>query len=228
MARDFSGTNQNIRFGSDASIATFAVHTVAMRVKLDTAGATYVLACKEASGNSNGWMVSRLLENTLRFRRFWSTTNGTWVGTTLLNSTTAVYTLIVTYDTGGTSNDPVLYINGTAETFGTDTNPTGTVQDDVSSQLSLGETSAAANDLDGQIGWFCYDNRIWDAGMRNRYTWWGRPDGAVKVFHPLTTNGLTNQGTATATGTASGATVDPMVAPVVRPGSAMMGMGVGW
>jgi hypothetical protein len=59
--------------------------------------------------------------------------------------------------------------------------------------------------------------------------WWGRPHGGLQFYQPLVTDKLTNEGSDTgATYTVTGAVVAELAVPTVPPGSAMMGLGVGW
>jgi hypothetical protein len=160
-------------------------------------------------------------------RRQWLTTAGIWEGSTALAAST-YYHVAVVYNGDSILNDPAFYVNGVAETVTEIQAPVGTLSDDAGQSLVMGESGGGSDDVDGRIGWFVYDSTLWDAAAVNRAMWWGRPNGGVAVYHPLVTAKLVNEGTATATGSVTGTTVAAFATPVVRPGTAMLGMGVGW
>lgn len=135
----------------------------------------------------------------------------------------------ITYDSGSTANNPVAYINGVSVTVNRIVGPAGSFANDAATNLLVGLNPDNSGDYDGRISHFCYDNAVWTAAQANRACWWGEPGGAVKVKHRLTTDKLTNEGTATADATATGATMGaPIGCPVSPKGSVLMGMGVGW
>ena len=227
MARDFDGANDNIAFGSDASIDAFAVQAICLWVHKDTTGFQFWVG-KDRFAAVWGLGDDGTGSGKLYFERQWNTTNGTWNSTTALG-TTAPRHVAVVYDTGATTNDPVFYLDGAVDTTVELTAPsTLTATSDATPNLRAGETGGNGADFDGRIGWLVYHNATLTAADVNRARYWGRPFGGLKVYHPWMTTKLTNEGTATATGTASGTTVVAMAVPVVRPGTAMMGLGVGW
>jgi hypothetical protein len=96
--------------------------------------------------------------------------------------------------------------------------PTGTLSSDAALNFRLAEAGDGGADLDGAIQNMCYANALWTADQVNRHRWWGRVGGAVAVCHPLYTDKLTNEGSATANLTATGATVVSRIPRTVRPG----------
>ena len=228
MARAFDGTNDNVDFGSDASIDGFSVMSIVGWVNIQTpaANADYLMSKVLTGGNTDGWAVTSNTNNTrMELLRSWSGALATWYFTKPANGR---HHIAWTYDGGATTNDPVGYLNGVSQTIGEATAPSGTLPSDATNNLRLGEDGQGGSDAQCDVGWFTYHNAILDAAAVNRCRWWGRPHGGMQVYHPLVTDKLANEGSATANGTATGSVMVAMAAPVQRPGSAMMGMGVGW
>lgn len=228
MARNFDGTDDNVDFGSDASIDAFTAFTVLAWVDCQTPAANSDFWCtKNFTGGVNaGWNNSfNTFSNVCDFYRSWTTTDGTW---TFPKPANGVHHMAITYDGAATTNNPAATVDGTSQTVTTAITPAGTLVSDAANPLRLGENANGGQDFQGKVGWFVYHDAILTAAEINRHRWWGRPFGGLKVYHPLITSKLANEGSATADGTATGSTMTSMVTPVQRPGSAMMGMGVGW
>lgn len=209
-ARDFDGVDDDVNFGSDASIDAFALKTICMWIAWDGTGVLDAVTSKINDTGTTGWIIStHSATNTIRFAQSFSGTDGDWRGSTAMNDAVARHVCIV-YDSGATGNVPTIYVNGTAETLTTIATPTGTVDSDAANMLCLGEFGAAAcaggSDFDGRVAWYTYDNTLWGAADVNRARWWGRKGGVTQVCHPFITDKLTNEGTATANGTATGTT----------------------
>jgi hypothetical protein len=116
--------------------------------------------------------------------------------------------LAVVYDNQSAANDPTIYVDGAAVSLTVISTPTGTASADAAWNLALGEVDdTGGEDFDGALGWLCYANALWSTDQVNRARWWGRPGGAQAVYHPLVTDKLANEGTATADGTATGTTL---------------------
>jgi hypothetical protein len=229
LARDFDGVNDNITFGLNASIGNFTTKSVALYVVLDSVAADVVMAVKDRFTSVWGWQHSAGAGFALRVN--FSGGQGVWNAAASFGipTTGRLYHMVLTYDGSAVTNDPTLWVDGVSYAMVNTLLPVGTISPDAADPLLIGTNDINGNDLDGRIGWFCYANEVWDAAAVNRARWWGRPHGGIAVYHPLVTTKLANEGTATATGVATGTTVvGSMVPPVVRPGSAMMGMGVGW
>lgn len=232
MARDFDGANDNIAFGSDTSIDQFVTKSIAMWVQKDNSSVAWFAFGKDRFAAAWGLGNSGGGTDNLEFYHQWSGTDGSWFAT---NSGvgTGLRHIVVTYVGGGTApgNDPLFYFNNVLQTTVQElTTPTGTIDTDAAANLRCGETGANGADMDGRIGWLNYFNGTFTADDRNRAMWWGKARGDVQVYHPFVTTKLGNEGTGVANGTASGTTVtnSAMITPVVRPGSSLMGFGVGW
>ena len=229
MARDFNGTNENISFGSDASVDDFAPTGISISLwfQWDASGVVDIHVSK--GGLATGWIFQTVAGNSLTFRHPWSSAvNVGWAGTTTFNGAAPRH-ICVTYDGSADTNDAVIYVNGVAESMSEVSGPpSGTIASEAANSLIIGENSAGGADFDGRICVLAVANEVFSAADVNRARWWGRAKGGLDVYHPLYTDKLANEGSATAAGSATGTTLVTMVCPVVRPGSAMMGMGVGW
>lgn len=222
MARDFDGVNDNINFGSDASIDAFTLKSLSYWIRPDATSAPIPL-CKDSE--ANGWItLIKGADTKFRFSHLW-TTIGRWdTGNTIAAGT--LRHVVVSYDGSSASNDPVIYFDGVAETLTRANTPTGTIGSDAAVSLIMGENGSGAQDFDGQILAFCYDNAAWSAAQANRSRYWGDPGGAVKVKHPFFTSKLANEGSATADGTATGSVMATATIPrVERRWGSMMGVG---
>jgi len=206
MARDFDGVNDNVRFGSDASIDAFATLSVSCWMKQETLGVGRAILTKNTTGGS-GFIFQLQTTNNIRLGKGWSSQDGVWNTTGAEGNVTTPIHIGITYNNGATSNAPIIYVDGVSVAVTETTAPIGTANSDASYELSMGENSAGGIDYDGQQGWLCYDNTIWTGEMMNRARWWGRPGGAQKMYHPLVTTKLVNEGSATANGTATGTTM---------------------
>ena len=204
MARDFDGVNDNISYGSDNTIDGFTALSISGWVKRDvSAGQQQSIFAKLAG--ASGFGAFTLGGGTFRFDRNWSTSTGKWVTTACFGL--SLQHVVITYDGGATTNDPIIYFNGASQTITESLTPVGILESDAAFSFFLGETGVGSADLDGKIGWFGYSSTLWTVAQINRAMWWGRPGGAQEIYHPLITNKLNNEGTATANGTATGTTV---------------------
>lgn len=229
MSRDFDGTDDNIDFGSDASIDGFTTKSLSLWLRADGTGSLYDLIVGKGTG---AWALAWntfLAPDGFDFFQAWAGADeSNWRNAGGEYAAAQIKHIAVTYDSASATNDPVLYINGVATTWTVSGTRTEPADSDATASLRLGEDSSGTSDFDGAIEHFCYASGIWTAAQVNRARWWGRPGGGVEVYHPLVTDKLTNEGTATANGSATGTTVAALVTPVVRRGTAMLGMGIGW
>lgn len=96
------------------------------------------------------------------FTRNWSTTNGTWNVTAPATGIWVV--VIVVYDSGSTSNNPIVYFNGKSQTVGgCSPCPSGTVTDN-SGQIRVGNKQGADGNWNGDLGHFAMWNRLLTPG----------------------------------------------------------------
>lgn len=230
MARDFDGANDQIAFGSDASIDNFVTKSISFWARSDTGASAFdeILNKSSAGGGSTGWFVAHNTFNPvgarLSYQNTWSGTDGAWHAPDF----TGYRHVCITYDGGNVANVPIIYIDGVAQTLVVGSTPTGTLDADAAHNLLLGEDAGGSSDWDGALAHLCYHDAIFTAADVNRARWWGRPHGGLKVYHPFLTDKVANEGSATANGTVTGSAMAAAAIPVQRPGTAMMGMGVGW
>lgn len=225
--RHFDGTNDNISCGSDASIDAFTAFTVGAWVQSAGFVNNGCVFGKNATITTGGWAViteTSGADARTTFLRNWSGGLAAWVPDAYGIVGTARAHVMLTYDGGATTNDPVIYLNGAAVAFTETLTPSGTVTSDAAQSLILGEDGSAASDNVQNVNTFLYHNAIFTAEEVNRAKWWGRPFGGLQVYHPFFTDKVANEGAATADGTATGATMaSDFCPPCVRPG-----MGMGW
>lgn len=218
MARDFNGTTDFIDCGSDASVDGFTAYTFACWVKVDT-GEYVPLLDKENFNQGKSLVV--LANTALQVRQTYDAgvALGSWNTTAQIGTTNRAH-IAATFS----GAPPTVYINGAAVSVAQNSPPGTTADSGDGESLLLNGPGR----LDCQAGYCIWHDRVLTAAEVNRARWWGRPVGGLKVYHPLVTDKLANEGSATADGTATGTTVAAFATPVVRPGMAMMGMGIGW
>lgn len=235
MARDFDGTNDNLLSADNAMTGmNVASKTICFWEVRDTDSPSpdAVIAGLPSNGGTRTWAVVNFAPAVagykMQFSQDWTTTDGTWRTTndTTLNTR---HFHAVTYNRGGAApgNDPIFYVDGAVDASSEIGTPAGSVVtgDDT---LKVGENSGGGDDLDGTLQHIAIYPSILSAGDLNRCMWWGRGQGGAVAYHPLVTTKLDDEGSAGETLTANGTTVAAFATPVVRPGTAMMGMGVGW
>jgi hypothetical protein len=216
MARDFDGTNDNISFGSDASIDGFTSKFFLMWIEKDVTDAEYQLIAKDRTNSAWGVrLMANANSNVVRLNQQFSGTDGAWSSTDPV--TTGLTHIAMSYNGSATTNDPDFYINGVFQTTTELSTPTGTIDTDAAVNLLVGESGVGTIDFNGAIQNMIYGSGTLTAAQVNRHRWWGRIGGATAVQHPLLTTKLTNEGTATANGTATGTAMRSLPR-TVRPG----------
>jgi hypothetical protein len=236
LARDFDAVNDEIDLGADASIADLPVFVFMAWIAADAKGNYGRVLMNKVVGNTGNYFyitpgnVSPVAaRDKLDLEAYsWTGLAGKWYGSTNFTDTSGarVHIAIVYDPSGGTGAQPLMYVNGVLDTVTTAQTPSGTyTESDATNPARI----VALSQFNGRMECVVFHGSVLDAAAVNRARWWGRPNGGLLVYHPLWTDKLANEGTATADGTATGTTVSAaMMTPVVRPGSAMMGMGVGW
>jgi len=220
----FDGSGDSISFGSGASLDTLTTQTIEMWVKRGTVASSsdQHIASKEFDDGSGfgGWWfyIRRDSDGThggkLKFGRGWSTStfqSAIWRASTKLNSTTPWYYCAVTYDAGSTSNDPIFYVNGVAETTTEEQSPSGTLLSDNPYSVKMGEGSYGENDFIGVQDEFRISNVI------------RSPDWILATYNSINdpstfyavTGSTVIEATAASTGTATGTGVAAAVAVAV-------------
>lgn len=247
MARDFDGTDDRLEIAAHASIDGWREVTYCCWVEFDTLATPNDFARMldkghhdiSGTGGGNDFLCdfSGMKRAFLKARQ-WGTSMGEWAaGTTGLAAGTR-YHLAVVYDGNSTANDPTFYHNGVADSCVEFTTPAGAWTDDAHPLLigcagdingDFGPAGGRVGFLNGAISHVVAHNGLLTAADINRAKWWGRPRGGLSIYHPGVTTKLGNEGTATADAVESGSPAGrSFPVPAVRPGTAMMGMGVGW
>lgn len=166
--------------------------------------------------NKTNWYLQTREENggkvKLRLLQVFTGTNGRWT-TTSTEVTINTWTHIaITYNNSATTNDPIIYVNGSATTL-TEQTPTETRKTDAGQDLYIGNSSGDAATLDGTIDEFrLYKDRImaqaevtanynggkgryWPSNMNNLVAWWHMDEGTGSYIYDQTNRG--NTGTIT-------------------------------
>jgi len=223
MARDFNGTSDTCSLGSDSSIDDFTARTFAMWLDLDSDSSYGELGIKQ--GATTGYNGPFIISTTkLGLFQNFSVTDGEWesnagIGTSLIH-------FVCTYDRSSTSNDPAFYKNNVSTGVTEVSTPSGSSNGDAGDTLGFAGTDGGL--INGAIAYYCYDDEVWDAAMRNRHMWWGCAPGGpstVKVWHPFWTSATANKGTATADASLSGSTMISAIPRVERMWGSLMGCG---
>jgi hypothetical protein len=231
MARNYDGTDDNITFGSDAGIddifaASPFTGTIGCWLNRNATG-IHSLINKQSGGVGWGLFFRGVGGNsTLRGDHSWTGTNGDWESTTQFSSASVMHHIVIDYDGSATSNQMHFFVNGGSSESTVLATPTLAIESDAALTLRTGEDAAGGSDANHIMGWLAISKEVWTAEQRNRHRWWGRPGGAPLIYHPLVTDKLANEGTATAAGTATGTTMVGFPR-VQRPGGmCMMGCGL--
>jgi hypothetical protein len=229
MARSFDGTNDRL-LTADNALPSIAVNNRSCSFWCERSGnpaatETALVTCTQ-DGGTGTLAIRHLVPTTagykLRIATITGGATGPWDTPDIANAPRHIG---FSYDRSSNTNDPIIYVNGVVQTL-TESSPTGAISI-VDDTLSVGEGSTGLQDFGGSIQHLAIDPAIWTAAEFNRARYWGRPFHPY-TYHPLVTTKLADEGSAAANLTATGTTVASMVTPVVRPGSAMLGMGVGW
>jgi hypothetical protein len=234
MARDFDGANDVLNLGQDASIANWTQFTVWGWFIFDAIG--YRLIWTKNSAGTDGiyaWIKANtgVRKNSLHVTDHgWDTTPGAWYSTTQLTGTgTRIHIAFQYNGGGGTGEDATIWLDGVDDSAIEQTTPVGSYADDDSgNDLLVGEDWGGSGDVNARITALGGTEASFTTAQVNRAMWWGRPHGGIDIYHPMWTTKTANEGGATADATYTGTTVASFPVPTVRPGSAMMGMGVGW
>src|ERR1044072_7635251 len=159
MARSFAGgaNTDNIAF------ANFQSHTQrTIFVKFNAA------ALDATTGRIFEWNSGTLIDSIehpstkLQYNLGWDGTSGQW--SISAPSTGAWHYLVITYDGGSTSNDPVIYLDGSSQTVTEVTAPTGSLHLSTQTIAIENRTSDNARCFNGLIAEYARWDRILSAG----------------------------------------------------------------
>ena len=231
LARSFDGTNDEMTMGSAVDDYGATGLTIAQHLRDDSSVAadkSNLFAKKEAGGVIS-YIINRQDQGgELRFQHSWSTSQfALWTGSTSIQGDGLLHSVCLTYDGSSSANDPAMTIDGSAETVGESTAPTGTIDADAAHTAYVGGDALGSHWMNGLVMCLCYANSIWDAAAINRHRWWGVAPGGpstVEVWHPMWTDATANKGTAAADLTNNGSTMAAFPK-VERMWGSMMGVG---
>lgn len=169
------GVNAYINCGSGASID-----------QLFASGATFI-AWVNPDGNednkrivsknnntSSGWHFNLRYSTGYKIEFFvgGSTTNGQWDTTNNTAITAGEWHMVaVTYNSSLTSNDPIIYVDGSPVGITEVTTPVS-INSDAGNNLEIGGYASVDRNIDGKIDEVIYENRIWTpAEIKKYYTY---------------------------------------------------------
>lgn len=154
------------------------------------------------SGTTYGWVMTMFgptwgsyWEHKIVFEQRFTTNRGQWKGNTELTNNTW-YHIAISYDRSSTSNDPIIYVNGSAETVTETDTPSGTVRED-DTDFCIGvptedEGVGPFYSMDGKIdGILIYDSILsastilsaYNAGRTSSHTW-AQNNSSGLIFAP--------------------------------------------
>lgn len=145
---DSFGATDHINANSAAGIDNFTQKTVSMWVKRNVSTAISNTLVSKQTATPAGWMTEIRRSGAssggdrVRFGEAWGGSAGgqaIWYGSTDITTDTAWYHIAVTYDNSSTSNVPIIYVNGTAESITQVQGPAGALQTDETGDLAFGE-----------------------------------------------------------------------------------------
>ena len=141
MAVDFTGSGDGISFGRVTEIEGLTQKTVCFRVWLDSFGndalMSYPFAYNDWTASPptfHGWSLTvdnnfgvYSGPNGIKFAQTFSGTDGGWRWDNVIAADGTLYSVCITYDRSATGNDPILYVNGVAQSLTSEyLTPTGT------------------------------------------------------------------------------------------------------
>lgn len=135
------------------------------------------------------------------FQRTWSTGGGVWSITK--PSADTWHNIVVTYDGSSSSNDPLIYVDGSSQTVTEETAPTGSIDNSDTSAYLLGNRDAFDRNWNGRLAEFSFWDRVLVAGEVNMLAKAYSPKFIPRnliVHAPLVRNATFNNGSLTVTG----------------------------
>ena len=133
----------------------------AMQNIFDGGGAVECLVNLDSDGGGNAgriaekrWHLSTVAESSanvaLEFTVDFSSTDGVWRSAVNIGLNESHHIAVV-YDSSSTTNNPILYVNGSAVTFTETSTPVGTRVSDAGTGLTIGNRAASDRTLDGHL-----------------------------------------------------------------------------
>lgn len=169
MAVEFGQSGSYLEYPAAAAINNVTPITVMMWWKptaFMASGFSNTLFSKQNhSASPSGWELAyygNAANLKLRWAVGWSGNNGIWDVLSLTLNAGTWYHLAVTYDKSLTTNDPIMYVNGTSRTVTEILAPTGTADDESAQTLHISELGVS-NSAYGNVAAALIYNRILSA-----------------------------------------------------------------
>jgi len=162
----FDGSNDQVDCGSGSALDNIFVSggTVSGWINPNSAGEGGFGMIVDKRSNSVGWNFT--LNDAsggvsdIYFYQYFSGTDAQWQSTNREITLNEWNHVAVTYNSSSTSNDAIIYVNGSAVALTQSSNPTGTASDDSSINLQIGSLAGAFS-FDGMIN----DVAVWDSTL---------------------------------------------------------------
>ena len=162
--------NAYVDFGSAASLDNITALTVCAWVAADTDGNNGGSLCDAGSiigknDNSDGWNLCFQKTGQIRFRvRFSGSGSVNWTtnDTPYSSYDGSYHHICATYNNSSTSNDPIIYFDGSARAITESTAPVGTYNTDAAFTVKLGLENTASNEaeFDGRLDEIFISKRV--------------------------------------------------------------------
>jgi len=211
MARRFAGSTSTDKIAF-ASITPSTLRSISVWFYIDAIDSTprriYEWGGGSVPTHRDLFFVDAAGEENTRLTVGWSTTGGAWE---IANPSTGTWHhLLVTYDGGATTNDPVIYIDGVSQSITEQATPAGTLNS-ASETLNIGNRSDSTRAWNGAIAEYGRWERILNAGEISALARGFSPLFFDPSFYaPLIgRNSPETQPVSSTTGTVTGAVADP-------------------
>ncbi len=169
----FNGVNNGISLGAPATIGNVQRITLSAWVYPHTKGSSDFPTILDKFETALGWRFmlcdqsnAAICENRnkVRFIRAFSVSNGIWLSSSTAFSYNQWHHVVVSYNSSSATNDPLIYVNGISIPVVEDQAPSGSAQDDSSTNMAIGSSlfggSPFLNFFDGSIDDVRVYNRI--------------------------------------------------------------------
>lgn len=169
MAIEFDGSSNELDFGVLAQLNGLSARSICLRVYLDTldsGGTDFWIGRAGFTGDAftSGWFLDEIDG---RIRLYQTTTGnyGVWRTAAILSVSTW-YQICITHDLSSTSNDPIMYLNGSSQSITDLYGTSGTFISDATRSLHVG--GILTGHADGPSSSHVLDGKINDVRMYNR------------------------------------------------------------
>ncbi len=163
---DFDGVDDSVNFGNDTSINNIFDNggSISVWINATNPGSGRIFDKSNSDAFTEGFAFFPSTSTSgvygLNFGKGFSGTRGVWSSTTKnINDDTWTH-VVLTYDASSTTNDPILYVNGSSVAITESSTPVGTTASDAGFNLLMGRLSTAATDF--------FPGRIDEVGIWNR------------------------------------------------------------